>query len=406
MPVFLLSSSLNIANTLGFSLPSNEFWLSDFGQNRHQVSDKQPGVFLLLPMIETAVQPDLTSTTTEVVKNFWATTYLQFVQADSTSPGTFAPENKKLPTTGGKILELKKQNTNLRKTINRIDAGRRNDYYTVLEDVAKLVMLTDNPLKAAEIYQMFLALSGGASADFRPLSPQRPEIMSDKVIKVAGTKAALGFHDSELTTDIAGQKELVHKLRNWSYLVHLANNGGAEILRKIIPTGVLFIGADINYHVFNPATETWQQNFNLERLNRELTQAEIATLFLEMQAQYCFPVGGKIRALWDNGVVMLNGGVHAYHDVIEVVSGPLDPALFQSAFSEAIASGNLYRMNPRIKMFETLILNGKIESIATLSEEEKAKGITLTQKRRAPSPLALQQLFRTVGGNIPPRMSV
>jgi len=74
-------------------------------------------------------------------------------------------------------------------------------------------------------------------------------------------------------------------------------------------------------------------------------------------------------------VVVLNGGVHEFHDQIEVIAEPLDEWLFWQYMLDARATGQLYSFNPHFALIECLIAQGKIKSLATLSNEERRSWI-------------------------------
>ena len=193
---------------------------------------------------------------------------------------------------------------------------------------------------------------------------------------------------------IITQFELVHILADFEY----------EHIQKLMPPGVAFLGADVNFwQSIKPGV--WQQQHKFDRLGREFTDAEFLQLAENMRDFYCHPQEGYSHVLWDIGVVVLNGAAHEFHDQIEIISDPIDEWLFWQYLFDARKSGKLYSYNPHFALIECLIENDKIRSLALISKEERMRGLTITQKRFKPTQADLEVVQKSIKGNRPPRIN-
>lgn len=283
------------------------------------------------------------------------------------------------------------------------DVSRRDELLRAFEHLREAVLASDSTNKINELRRLLVALIGEQGNDVLTAALMtEAEIASPKVIEVAGQKAREAYKHHLEQSDIPIDERIIKLIQLFKFS-HAINAGEFEELKELMPRGVAFLGADVNFWRY-AGNGVWQQELKLERMGRELTDGEFMRLVEEMKAQYCHPPHGEVRVLWDIGVVVLNGGVHEFHDQIEVIAKPIDEWLFMQYMMQARESGLLYSANPHMALIECLIAQDNIKTIATLSNEEQRAGVTIEQKRLKPCAADLAILQASIRGNRPPRI--
>lgn len=293
------------------------------------------------------------------------------------------------------------------RTARIADQHRRDLLLRALEKMQSGVMASDNEKKVRGIKQMLMALMGPDAGYALQLAHMvEEEIASESVLKVAGQKAhsALRTHAAHMKEsghpihpnvfDIVSQFETAHVLSALQY----------ETIQQLMPPGVAFFGADVNFWRFDADAHDWKQELKLDRLGREVTDTEFLTMAEHMKAFYCFPKSGEVKVLWDIGVMVLNGAAHEFHDQIEIISEPIDEWLFWKYILKARESGDLYGMNPHLPLIECLIENDRVKFLSAVSFEDVQAGLSHKRKRFKPSKADLAVVVASIKGNRPPRI--
>lgn len=296
------------------------------------------------------------------------------------------------------------QNTDRSVQIKAADEVRREDLLTALEDFLKLVAITGKPIKFEQILKMCRRLAGLEEVDASTQAPHLPELSSDKVSLVATSKAVQVFGQGEhVDGEHPATQELAQRLTSFFNVHRFISHEGLDLIRQALPLGTVVAAADINFYQRNLETRGWDQSHKFEREGK-LHDSEIIKVWEEMKQFYCFPKSGKIDVLWDNSVVMLNGKAFNFHDRLQIKSAPIDPILFDQYMHEALENGLFYSANTHFGLLECLFANGKINTIAVLSNEEMARGLTLKDKAMHPTPSDYPVLWAAILGNRPPRL--
>lgn len=294
--------------------------------------------------------------------------------------------------------------TNINRTSRQADQHRRDELFRAVEHLEVGVLASENEKKINGIRELLIALLGEQAGNALAVSAMlESEKSSTSVLEVAGQKAqnALQSH-IEKTGDEIDQRilDIITKFE----LIHILSDLNYEDVQKLMPRGVAFLGADVNFwQCIEPGV--WKQQHKLDRLGRELSDQEFLALAENMKEFYCHPKEGCSQVMWDIGVVVLNGAAHEFRDQIEIISEPIDEWLFWQYLFDARQSGKLYSYNPHFALIECLIENDKIKSLAVISKEERMRGLTIAQKRFKPTQADLGVVQGSIKGNRPPRIN-
>lgn len=284
------------------------------------------------------------------------------------------------------------------------DVERRDELLRAFYSyVYRAVLASESQSKIDGLSQLLVALMGKRGEDMLTTAMMRdPEIASTSVLEVADQKARAAYrHHLENSGDPVDER-IIAIVQQFEFS-HIVDSGMFELVKQFMPKGIAFIGADVNFWT-KQEEGVWQQQLKLERLGRELTDAEFLQYAEKMKAYYCHPASNEVQVLWDIGVVVLNGGLHEFHDQIEIIAEPIDEWLFWQFMLDARESGLLYAANPHFALIECLIAQDKIKSMATLSSEERRKGLSFAQKRFKPGKAELEVVMNSIRGNRPPRI--
>lgn len=283
--------------------------------------------------------------------------------------------------------------------IDRRDELLRAFYYHLY----RAVLASESQSKIHEFRQLLIALMGDRGAELLTTAIMRdPEITSAKVIDVAGQKANAAYKHHLESNEQPVDPRILAIIQEFEF-TRMIDEGLFESVKQYMPKGVAFVGADVNFWTYQEGG-VWQQQHKLERMGRELSEQEFLEFAEKLKQYYCHPPSKEVRVLWDIGVVVLNGGLHEFHDQIEVIAEPIDEWLFWQYIAEARDNGLLYSANPHFALIECLIAQDKIKSLATLSVEEQRRGLTLERKRLRPGKAELQLIQSSIKGNRPPRI--
>ncbi len=293
--------------------------------------------------------------------------------------------------------------SNFRKLVKRADQNRRDELLRAFAGLDAAVLASTSRKKIAGLEKLLVALIGDQGNGFLASAVMADEeITSKSVMKVANQKARAAYCNHIEQTGQAVDNRILELIRIFQE-VHAVDEHIYQEIKEFMPKGMAFLGADVNFWTVNP-DGSWQQQHKLERLNRELTDSEFLQFAEKLKAYYCHPELKEVRVLWDIGVVALNGGLHEFHDQIEVVAEPIDEYLFWQYMLEAKDTKQLYTYNPHFALIECLMAQGKIKTLATLSNEERKLGLKMENKRFTPCDADLQVVQTAVSGNRPPRI--
>lgn len=300
-------------------------------------------------------------------------------------------------------LEPKYQNSDRSRQIIRADETRREQIYAALNDYTRIVAMTSKEEKVWHILKFLRKIMESDVPNLKYQAPRLPELASKNVKQVAEAKAAQIFGHGDHVDELhPATQELASRLSDLISLSHFIKSEGFDLIRQALPAGTIALAADVNFYI--DEAKKWQQSHKLERKGGEVSQQEQLRLLTEMKQRYCFPRSEKIHVMWDNALVMLNGQVFSFHDRIEVISAPIDPELFDFYMNEALENGLFYSANTHFGLLECLIANQKIKTVAVLSDEEVARGLTIKDKRLRPIETDFPVLLAAVKGNRPPRL--
>jgi hypothetical protein len=288
--------------------------------------------------------------------------------------------------------------------VRQADIDRRDELLRAFyHHLYRAVLASESQNKIHEFRQLLIALMGERGAELLTTAIMRdPEIASARVIEVAGQKAGAAYRHHLESNGEPIDERIFAIIKEFEFCRFLDTNL-FEAIRQHMPAGNAFVGADVNFWTYH-GHGVWQQQHKLERVGRELTEQEFLKFAEQLKTYYCHPVSKEVHVLWDIGVVVLNGGLHEFHDQIEIIAEPIDEWLFWQYIIDAKNTGQLYTYNPHFALVECLIAQDKIKSLATLSVEEQRKGITLDQKRFRPGKAELQLVQSSIKGNRPPRI--
>lgn len=294
--------------------------------------------------------------------------------------------------------------TDVSSRVRQADVDRRDEllrafYYHLY----RAVLTSESQTKLHEFRLLLIALMGERGAELLTTAMMRdPEITSTKVMDVAGQKANAAYKHHLENSEQPIDPRILAIIQQFEFS-RMVDQGVFESIHHLMPKGIAFVGADVNFWT-HQGGNVWQQQHKLERIGRALTEQEFLQFAEKLKAYYCHPESKEVHVLWDIGVVVLNGGLHEFHDQIEVIAEPIDEWLFWQFITEAKESGMLYSTNPHFALIECLIAQDKIKSLATLSVEEQQRGVTLPQKRFKPGKSELQVVQASIKGNRPPRI--
>jgi len=308
---------------------------------------------------------------------------------------------------GGHALEPKFQNHDTSGQILRLaDETRRQQLTKALKDLEAVQVSTCKPAKVMALAQFLQRLITSLDDDaVASLVPQLPELESPDVKLVATTKVTQVFGQHEkIDIHHPAVQELILRLASLNELVGFIQSDGLNLIRQALPTGEVAMAADVNFYHYDFLNRQFHQSYKFDRLGQNITDQEFLNLWEKLKLQYCQPPGGKIRVIWDNAVVMLNGQVFNFHDRLEIISGPIDLVLLWDYLLEARENGLLYSSNSHFGLFECLVHNGQIKTIAALSDEEIVQGLTFESKRMSPVASDLKAALMLVLGNRPLRL--
>lgn len=169
----------------------------------------------------------------------------------------------------------------------------------------------------------------------------------------------------------------------------------------------LYSAGDVNAFLSH-SDQGFGQKHKLERKYDEVFQAQFVEIREQLIEQYCRPQNEQVRIIWDLATHIINGKEHTFSDDIEVISAPIDQELLDIYLFKAWDKGNknglIMKSNLQFAAMECLIENGKINSIAILSDELKRLGYGYKELRQYPTPDILAVALYSILTNKPPAM--
>jgi hypothetical protein len=174
---------------------------------------------------------------------------------------------------------------------------------------------------------------------------------------------------------------------------------GEDVLKRM---GV--VASDSVSWLGRTGTEIKQSKLEREKeaLGRLLTQQEIIQEWNNLRQQYCYaPAGpdGNIRLVWDFGVYMVNGSTpFEERYLLELISKPVDPELFDYFFQAGIKNGLFYKSSLHFAAVECLLASGNMQTVALAPQRLLQEGYTVAQMRQnvvgTTVPFTLEDLAR------------
>ncbi len=259
----------------------------------------------------------------------------------------------------------------------RVRLDRKKCFRELLTDIATLYINTGKPDKALAIVELIANLIG------------------EKLAINEGIELVLDEHDEPAykTADAVAMTKAVRAQQKID---------GERAL--LFPTENAYMGSDVNAFTINDGVP--RQQHKLERFNQKISWEKFVAVRQQLIQEYCHPLSGQVRIIWDLATHVINGKDHTFSDDIEVISAPIDQELLEiylwDAWMNGSKNGLMMKSNLHFAAMECLIENGQICSIAILPEELKVQGYVYEDLRQGPTPSILAVALYSIITNKPP----
>lgn len=246
--------------------------------------------------------------------------------------------------------------------------ARKEEWLLLLRDFSVLGVNTGKAEKALALAQLIKNLTGRdlfQEGEVLLYGDPNQEIVAPRAARVAQNKA----------------KRIAVDYRDHPHHYQTLEGQRPADLDLLLSQLVLFAGADVNG--FIEQNGILQPEHKLARVfDQELPEEHFWQVREQLRQKFCFPSNGQVRVVWDLATHVINGRVHTFEDMIEIISQPVDPELLDQYLHAAWQSGLILSSNLHFAAIECLIEQGQIISSAYLPGELATKGHNLADFRQ------------------------